>query len=83
MIDNRFYNAQSSKTSLETINTFNGEWPENGQIFLILDELLEIETFLWINRQESDEIFQLKVREAIKLSKKNSGGKRETHSKGR
>jgi hypothetical protein len=69
VIDNRFHNPQRSKTILETINTSNGEWPENGPTMSILDKLLEIETFLWINRQESDEILQPKVWEAIQLSR--------------
>ena len=83
VIDNRFHNPQKSKTILETINTSNGEWPENGPTLSILDELLEIETFLWINRQESDQILQPKVWEAIQLSRKISGGKPETNKIGR
>ena len=47
-IDNRFHNPQRSKTILETINSNNGEWPENRPTMSILDELLEIEKFLSI-----------------------------------
>ena len=83
IIDNRFHNPRRSKTILETINTANGEWPENGPTMKILNELLGIEQFLWENRHESDEILQPKVWEAIKLSREISGGRQETNRSGK
>jgi hypothetical protein len=66
-----------------SISSADGKWPENGPTLTILNELLEIENFLWTNRKESDEVLQPKIWEAIQLSRKISGGKPETNSKNR
>ena len=83
IIDNRFHHPQRSKTIAETIDSNDGEWAENGPTMTILDELLEIEKFLWTNSQEDDEILKPKVWEAIQLSRKISGGTPETNKIGR
>ena len=82
-IDNRFHNATRSKTIAETMENNEGEWPENGPTMTILRKLLEIELFLWTNREESDEVLQPKVLEAINLSRKVSGGEPELNSNNR
>ena len=82
-IDNRFHNATRSKTIAETMENNEGEWPENGPTMTILGKLLEIELFLWTNREESDEVLQPKVWEAIELSRKVSGGEPELNSNNR
>ena len=72
-VDRRFHIPARCRSVWETIQKSDEEWLEGSQTMTLLRKLLEIEEFLWENRQESDMILLPKVGEAIELSRQISG----------